>query len=683
MYIMESNVHLVELNEYQRPEVTEVVNRDWVGIGADNMYYKAVIDAYMDSTTNSAVINGIVDQIYGKGLDATDSNKKPDQYAKMKSLLSSKDLKNVCQDLKLLGEGVLQISYSKGKMAKISHFPRETLRPEVCNEEGDIEAYYYAADWSKVRKSSKLKRIAVFGSGEENELYIIRRYVPGYFYVSPIDYQLSYATLEKEIGDYLINDCKNGFSGTKILNFNSGIPDIEKQQEIKTKVLDKLTGSNGEKVIVSFNNNAEGKATIDDVSLTDAPEHYNYLSEECKKMIMLTHRVTSPLLLGLSSANGFSSNALEIVNASNLFNNIVIKPYQLLITESLEDIFSKADINLSLYFKTIEPLEFIEIDKSLDKEIIEEETGISVEDQEKGSIIDSDKMPTEEIEIDKVDASYNGAQISSAIDIVAKVKEGVLSEAQAIVFLIQFLQLPESVARGFFNSSADVLFAKMTNKNNEDNSLTEEEEKSVLGSLAESGEVMSEEYVFVDEIDEDSDDENEDWANYLITEKKGLLSKIKKFADVVSSKKKGNVFSVLDSPNGLYKIRYKYAVGSRKPMEEGNESRDFCKNMMGMTNRNVVWTIEDIDRATEQGVNQRLGHNGKSYNLFRFKGGIYCRHIFKKVLYRLESNTEPSNNLEAYKKTRKIPKRYDRNPSGSKQAKKAPENMPKRGAYPK
>ena len=58
--------------------------------------------------------------------------------------------------------------------------------------------------------------------------------------------------------------------------------------------------------------------------LNDAPQHYSYLSEECKKMIMLTHRVTSPLLLGLSSANGFSSNADEIINASNLFNNIVI-----------------------------------------------------------------------------------------------------------------------------------------------------------------------------------------------------------------------------------------------------------------------------------------------------------------------------------------------------------------------
>ena len=605
---MENNVHLLELSEYQRPEITEIVNRDWVGIGSDNMYYKHVIDAYMESTTNEAVINGIVDQIFGKGLDATDSHRKPNEYAKMRSLLSNKDLKRVCQDLKLLGEGVFQISYVKGKMSKITHFPRETLRPEVCNEDGEIEAYFYSADWSKVTRNTDLKRIPVFGSGEENELYIIRRYVPGYFYVSPIDYQISYATLEKEIADYLINDCQNGFSGTKIINFNSGIPDVEKQQEIKNKVLDKLTGSNGEKVIVSFNNNAEGKATIDDVSLTDAPDHYNFLSEECKRMIMLTHRVTSPLLLGLSSANGFSSNADEIVNASNLFNNVVIKPYQLLITESLEEIFATQEINLSLYFKTIEPLEFMEIETHVDKETVEEETGVKVEDQEKA--------------------------------------------------IVQELSSDE---------------------------LTKEEELSVLGSLETSGEVMSDEYVFVDEIDEDSDTNNEDWADYLIQEKKSVLSKVKEFlgADVISSKKKGNVFSVLDSPNGLYKIRFKYAVGSRKPMEDGNESRDFCRNMMNMSNRNVVWTIEDIDRATDQGVNQRLGHKGKAYDLFKFKGGIYCRHKFVRVLYRLESNTEPSNNLNAYKKTRKIPTRYDRNPRGSKQAKIAPENMPKRGAYPK
>ena len=72
------NLHLIQLNEYQRPVITEDKNRDWIGIGENNDYYQCLIDAFMDSTTNNAVINGIVDRIYGKGLDATDSHRKPD-----------------------------------------------------------------------------------------------------------------------------------------------------------------------------------------------------------------------------------------------------------------------------------------------------------------------------------------------------------------------------------------------------------------------------------------------------------------------------------------------------------------------------------------------------------------------------------------------------------------------------
>ena len=51
--------------------ITEERNRDWVGIGDNNDYYQCLIDAYMESTTNQATINGIVNMIYGKGLDAT------------------------------------------------------------------------------------------------------------------------------------------------------------------------------------------------------------------------------------------------------------------------------------------------------------------------------------------------------------------------------------------------------------------------------------------------------------------------------------------------------------------------------------------------------------------------------------------------------------------------------------
>ena len=375
------NLHLIQLNQYERPTITEERNRNYVSIGDDNNYYQSLIDAYMDSTTNNAVINGVVNQIYGKGLDATDSAEKPDQYAQMKSLIKPHDLRNVCQDLKLLGEASFQITYNGSKISAITHFPRETLRAEKMNDKGEIKNYFYSADWSKVQRNTKLKKFPVFGSGAQNEIYIIKRYVTGFYYYSPADYNTAYATLENEIACYLINDTQNGFSGTKVVNFNNGVPDREKQLAIKNDVMSKLTGSYGEKVIVAFNNNAESKTTVEDIPLNDAPAHYTYLSEECSRKIMLTHRVTSPLLLGLSSANGFSSNADEIENASRLFNNVVIQPYQNLLIDSLDAILAVNDISLNLYFKTIEPLEFMDLENVESEEAIEKQTGIKEEEE--------------------------------------------------------------------------------------------------------------------------------------------------------------------------------------------------------------------------------------------------------------------------------------------------------------
>ena len=377
------NLHLIQLNQYERPTITEERNKNYVSIGDNNDYYQNLIDCYMDSTTNQAVINGVVNQIYGKGLDATDSNKKPDQYAQMKSLIKNDCLRKVCQDLKLLGEASFQVTYTGNKISAITHFPRETLRAEKMNDKGEIKNYYYAPDWSKVQRNSKLKKFPVFGSGAQNEIYIVKRYVTGFYYYSPADYNTAYATLENEIACYLINDTQNGFSGTKVVNFNNGVPDREKQLAIKNDVMQKLTGSYGEKVIVAFNNNAESKTTVEDIPLTDAPNHYEFLSSECSKKIMLTHRVTSPLLIGLRDGNnGLGNNADEIQNASRLFNNVVIQPYQNLLIDSIDEMLAVNGISLNLYFKTIEPLEFMELDDIDNAEVEEEQTGIKDEETE-------------------------------------------------------------------------------------------------------------------------------------------------------------------------------------------------------------------------------------------------------------------------------------------------------------
>ena len=377
-----NNIEILKLSAYTSPVIQENKKDNYIEYGNENNYFQYLIDRFLYSSTNNAIITGTVNMIYGKGLDALDSARKPNEYAQMKSLIKGDMLKKVALERKMLGMAAIQVIKEKGVVKKLDHFPMHTLRAERCNDKGEIEAWYYHPDWTKKKPSEKAKRIPAFGFGKGNEveLYIIRPYISGFHYYTPIDYSgaLPYALLEEEIANYLINDVKNGFSGTKVINFNNGIPSDEKRDEIKRDVLSKLTGSKGEKVIIAFNSNAESKTTVDDIPLNDAPAHYEYLSKECFEKLIVGHRVTSPMLLGIrDTGGGLGNNADEIETATLLYDNLVVKPYQLEIIEALDDILSVNDITLKLYFKTIQPLEMIDTN-GLDAETKEEETGVKM-----------------------------------------------------------------------------------------------------------------------------------------------------------------------------------------------------------------------------------------------------------------------------------------------------------------
>jgi hypothetical protein len=578
-----SNLHILNLAAYNRPQITESKNKEWVNYGIDNNYYQYIIDRYNGSATNNAIINGVVNMIYGKGLDATNSSKKPDEYAQMKSIFSKDDVRKTVLDLKLLGEGSMQIIYKNGKVYKAEHFPRQTLRAEKCNENGEIEAYYYHYNWEKIKPSEQPKRIPAFGfgNGKESEIKIIKRYVSGFDYYAPVDYQggLAYAELEEEIADYLINEVQCGFSGTKVVNFNNGVPDREKQLQVKDDVLGKLTGSRGEKVIVAFNNNAESKTTVDDIPLNDAPQHYEYLSNECVKKLIISHRVTSPLLIGVKDGNsGLGNNAEEIKTATLLFDNIVIKPYQELLTDCFDAILAVNGISLNLYFKTLQPLEFTDTEDIVNEEQREEETGVKLSQED----------------------------------------------------------------------------------------LSDEDFDILLDELR--GETISNRWEEVDAREQSEDNEDiEDWANSLIESKQENLEKTS-----IDSKKSG--FSYLDK--SLYKVRYRYAQ-----KYSSAKSRQFCRIMMSRTGRDVVYRIEDIDKASNAGVNKSFGHKGKPYDLFRYKGGPQCGHFWEEVLYRLKSKTMKKD-IRNYNEVDDIPKTYKPTPRGYKDARKAPKDMPNEGHHP-
>jgi len=360
-----NNVHILELAKYEAPVVAESKKHEWVEYGEDNLYYNWLIERYRNSPTNNAVINNVARLIFGRGLYAFDASRKVNEYAQLKSIFSNDCLRKVSLDIKLFGSAHFQVHFDERhtKVVKAYHIPTNLIRPEKCNKEGDIEGFYYSDDWSDVKKYEP-KRIPAFGTSKEKiEILCIQGYSVGMKYFGELDYMgcLPYTVLEEEIADYLINEVQNGFSGTKVVNFNNGIPDEEKQEETKNKVLRKLSGSRGEKIIVAFNDNVESKTTVDDIPLNDAPEHYEYLSKECESKILVGHNVVSPMLVGVVTDNqGFSSNADEIEVASKYFYNIGIKPFQDLIIAGIDAILAFNSVSLDLYFRRLNLLEDIE-----------------------------------------------------------------------------------------------------------------------------------------------------------------------------------------------------------------------------------------------------------------------------------------------------------------------------------
>ena len=375
------SIKIVNLSTYTTPEIKEYKNKEWVSYGADNDYYQFLIDRYNGSPTNNACINGISQLIFGKGLDATDSSQKPNEYAQMKSLLKDSCVRKLAYDLKLMGQCAMQVIYNSNhtKIVEVAHFPIETLRVGKANEDGDIDSYYYMADWSEAKPNDEPERFSAFGtSSDEIEIYCVKPYRAGYYYYSPVDYQggIQYAELEEEIANYHLNNIMNGLSPSMMISFNNGTPDEETQEMIERKIRDKFSGSsNSGKFILAFNDSKENEASIEPVQLSDAHQQYQFLSSESMEKVMVSHRIISPMLLGIKDKTGLGNNADELATASILMDNTVIKPFQDLLIGAFDDILAFNDIVLNLYFKTLQPLEFTDLDNAMTKEQVEEETG--------------------------------------------------------------------------------------------------------------------------------------------------------------------------------------------------------------------------------------------------------------------------------------------------------------------
>ncbi len=630
-----TNIQVIKFDAYNPPKSVEKRNDAWVNFGEKNDYYQFLIDRYNNSTTNNQVINNITKLIYGKGLTATDASKKPNEYAQLMTVFAKDDVKKLVTDLYLLGQCAIQCIYDKGgkTIVEAKHVPAHLIRPEKCNEEGEIENYYYSDNWADI-KNHKPEAFPAFGTTNKGiEILTIGNYTVGQKYFSNVAYLggLAYAKLEEDISTYLINLLQSGFSPLTIVNFANGTPEQAEQKKIADSVLSKATGAAGVKTIISFSNGQENKTTIESVPVNDAAAQYQYLSDEARAKILLSHGVTSGLLFGIPSANGFSSNADELKTAFVLFDNNVIIPQQELFITGVDKILAFNGIALDLKFKAL---------KTLD------ETTDAATDADSTRVVSAVNAMSPLV-ANKVLESMTPDEIRSLIGLGPTIGGGKLDTAPA-----QFSK----------HDSLDEL------------------DLEAFGEEIDSDEW---ELISSERVDYDREDELDSELDRLNTPQISSFTALKNkiTAFVSAGNPKPNAKSEQDGV--LYKSRYRYTG------ELSSNSRKFCKNMVA---RDKVYRKEDIVRMSDQVVNETrkrkdgtIGgfgpHGDTKYDVFFYKGGGACHHYWTRETYKRKDDVNSPNAKEVTPAEAR--KAGEILPTNDKKVYTRPIDMPNQGFLPK
>ncbi len=413
------NINLT--NEVQ-PKSIEVNGADWIGYGDGeykNNYPQYLIDLYNNSATNSAIINATSAMIAGEDFICEDS-KDLAQYVELKKFLAAVNgqesahelFVKLAFDLKLQGAYAINVIWSKDKtkIAELHHIPVEQVRIGVPDQDGKVPCYYICSDWTQYRKKEYApKHIAPFNMmdrSEGSQLLYSGLYSPAMELYHTPDYVAStnWIQIDNLTSDFHLNNITNGFSGSYFINFANGVPTREERVQIERQIAKKFTGANNAgKFVLTFSDDANSKPEIIPIAVSDADKQYTVLNELTIQNIMIGHRVTSPMLLGVKT-EGQLGGRNELLQAYELYMNSVVKPFQNQLLKTFKKLLAINGVTIPLSIKDVQPLNSMfdaeTLKEVLTQDEIREELGYEPLEKQEETVAEEQNL-AEYTELDK------------------------------------------------------------------------------------------------------------------------------------------------------------------------------------------------------------------------------------------------------------------------------------------
>jgi hypothetical protein len=350
---MNNHSIITEFASAEIPKFLEKKNQNIVYFGVDNIYPFELIDLYNDSSTHNAIINGKVGYTVGNGLYSEDlATKKWLSFANIDEDWTSL-LKRISLDYELFNGYAIEV-IKTGVGNQYHHIDFANIRVGL---DGGLQ---YSDEWitDKGLRNGKpkiqyLDRYNPKDQEQKRGIIYHVDYRPNLKYYPLPVYVGSLAEIKTDvqIGDYWLNEVKNGFVGGTLIQHNNGVPETQAEaKEFEETFQDKFGKATGTKIVHLFAPSKENGSEISNLNGNDLHERYLEMSNRVKESIFIGHRVTNPILFGVKEAGQLGArNELDL--AYEIFTNTYIAERQ------------------NTLLRTIKKLAFYEIQKS-DIEII-------------------------------------------------------------------------------------------------------------------------------------------------------------------------------------------------------------------------------------------------------------------------------------------------------------------------
>jgi hypothetical protein len=651
-----SNIVRVMLSDYTPVAANEKEDRGgWVRFGDNNLFPEYLEEMAASSPVHGALCTSISQMVAGDGVVGL-SEIQAKQFG-----ITDKFIDKTARDLKIQGWYCWELkpSISGEGIVKIEHLPITQVRLAKSDDDDEITGVYYCRDWSNQRKYKPVfiplwnGRPATEEDAEGNAIPRTSAYVsflndPAAKYYGMPDYWPSINAIElsRQISIYHVNNILNGLFPAFIVNFLNGIPDPDEKTKIIQEWERHASGArNAGKAFFTFGDPNTTAPQITTFPISDADKQYQFLSEESTRLIMVGHRVVSPLLFGIrDTGGGLGSNSDELRQALAIFTANTIKPMQQNIVEGLEEVTKITGLSIKPYVIN----------------------GI-VDD-----VITTDTTAADE---DVASSALNGAQIASLVEIVTQVAVGAIpKESARAIVEASFPTLTAEQVASIFNSITEggiqpeevlqsaILSALMLGQKKKPE-LNQADADAWLNKLRDAGETIDlEEWELVHE-DEAGDHETESDLNEKY---RGLELSLESYANGDEKSKHGDA--------GLHKLRYAYSQNLSA------DSRPFCVEMVGLSQAGKVYRYEDIQAMGDAGENGQFAPEGSStYDIFLWKGGAFCHHFWKRQIYLRKRAANgrilPNDGLKNDKRVGNVPFVPQKGKEGI-----APINTPTRGS---